>query len=170
MLAEGNMEGQEVLHDAIPSLYASARSASPCTSAILSLAWVTSAPFATVSQRMDAARRKYGEAVVKLRNALQDPCTAKADDALFAVILILLLEVLKPFACLFCFRCRWVSLLTSGLQNMTATSKSMPNPIMHIRGVIMLVNFRGLGNFANELARKIFFFVKLTLVCLDWPI
>lgn len=103
-LAEGNIEGQEVLHAAIPSLYASARSASPCTSAILSLAWVTSAPFATISQRMDAARRKYGEAVVKLRNALQDPGTAKADDALFAVILILLLEVLEPFACLFCRR------------------------------------------------------------------
>ncbi|CAD6585860.1 MAG: hypothetical protein ASARMPREDX12_002143 [Alectoria sarmentosa] len=46
---------------------------------------------------------------------------------------------------------------------MTATSKSMPNPIMHIRGVVMLVNFRGLGNFANELARNMFFFVKLTL-------
>ena len=105
MLAGGQSEGQEVLHAAIPSLYASAPSASPCTPAILALAWVTSAPFAPVSQRMDAARRKYGEAVVKLRNALQNPCTAKADDALFAVILILLLEVLEPFACLFCFRC-----------------------------------------------------------------
>lgn len=60
------------------------------------MAWVTSAPFASVSQRMATARQKYGEAVVKLRDALRDPRTAKADDALITVLLMLMLEVYKP--------------------------------------------------------------------------
>lgn len=96
VLPEGNKEGHAAFSAVIPSLYASARSDSPCTPAILAMAWVTSAPFATVSQRMGAARRKYGEAVVKLRDALQDPCTARADDALFTVLFMLMLEVPKP--------------------------------------------------------------------------
>ena len=100
VLAEGNNEEREALPAIIPSLYASAHSASPCTPAILALAWVTSAPFATVSQRMAAARQKYGEAVVKLHDALQDPRTAKADDTLFTVLLMLMLEVNLPFTCL----------------------------------------------------------------------
>ena len=96
ILAENNKEGQESLPAVIPSLYGSARSASPCTPAILAMAWVTSAPFASVSQRMATARQKYGEAVVKLRDALRDPRTAKADDALITVLLMLMLEVYKP--------------------------------------------------------------------------
>ena len=97
---KSNKEVHEGFSAVIPLLYASARSDSPCTPAILAMAWVTSAPFATVSQRMGAARRKYGEAVVKLRDALQDPCTARADDALFTVLFMLILEVPEPsFAC-----------------------------------------------------------------------
>ena len=103
VLAEGNQEGRDGLTAIIPSLYASASSASPCTPAILAMAWVTSAPFATVSHRMGAARQKYGEAVVKLQDALHNPRTAKADDALFTVLLMLMLEVNPHFACL--FRC-----------------------------------------------------------------
>ena len=48
---------------------------------------------------------------------------------------------------------------------MTATSQSMPNPIKHIHGAIMLVNFRGLQNFASDAARIMFTFIKVTLVC-----
>lgn len=101
-LAEGNQEGHEVLPAVIPSLYGMARTASPCIPAILAMAWMISAPFATVTQRMGAARRKYGEAVAKLQDALQDPRTAKADDALFTVLLMIMLEVNMPISCLFC--------------------------------------------------------------------
>lgn len=52
---------------------------------------------------------------------------------------------------------------------MTATSKSMPNPSKHINGAIMLVNIRGMQNFASDVARKLFSFVKVTLVCPDQP-
>lgn len=97
VLAEQFKEGPEELPALIPSMYASARSASPCTPAILAIAWVTSASFATVGQRMGAARRKYGEAMVKLQDALQDPSTAMADDALFTVLLMLMIEVSRPF-------------------------------------------------------------------------
>lgn len=101
-LADGSKEGRDSLHAVIPSLYAGARSSSPCIPAILAVAWVTSAHFTTVNQRMDMARRKYGEAVVKLRDALQDPRTAKADDALCTVLLMLMLEVRKLFTGLSC--------------------------------------------------------------------
>ena len=103
VFAEQTKEGLEALPALIPSMYASARSASPCTPAILAMAWVTSAPFATVGQRMGAARRKYGEAMVKLQDALQDPHTAMADDALFTVLFMLIIEVLRPFTYLLCF-------------------------------------------------------------------
>lgn len=96
VLARRNREGHEGPFAIMPSLYAGARSSSPCVPAILAMAWVTSAPFATTSQRMDVAWQKYGEAVVKLRKALQDPRTAKADDALFTVLLMLELEVGRP--------------------------------------------------------------------------
>ena len=49
---------------------------------------------------------------------------------------------------------------------MTATSKSMPNPSKHINGAIMLVNFRGLQNFASDAGRRLFSFIKVILVCL----
>lgn len=164
VLAVGNREGEE-LSAIVPSLYASARSASPCTPAILAMAWLKAAPFATVNQRMGAARRKYGEAVVKLREALQDPHTAKADDALFTVLFMLMIEVSEPFRMLCISLVLVMSLLTSRLQNMTATSSSMPNPIKHISGAVMLVNLRGLQNFASDAARAMLFFVKVTLVC-----
>ena len=95
-LAEEDREGQEAITAIIPSLYANARSASPCIPAILAMAWLRAAPFATGNQRIGAARRKYGEAVLKLREALQDPHTAKADDALFTVLFMLVIEVKKP--------------------------------------------------------------------------
>lgn len=141
-LADGSKEGRDTLHAVIPSLYAGARSSSPCIPAILAVAWVTSAHFTTVNQRMDMARRKYGEAVVKLRDALQDPRTAKADDALCTVLLMLMLE------------------------NMTATSQSMPDPMKHINGAVTLVNFRGMQNFESDAARTTFNFVKITLTAL----
>ena len=102
VFSEQNKEGLEGLPALIPSMYASARSASPCTPAILAMAWVTSASFATIGQRMTAARRKYGEAMVKLQDALQDPRTAMADDALFTVLLMLIIEVFRPFTYLLC--------------------------------------------------------------------
>lgn len=142
VLTGGVKEGHDTFPALIPSLYASANSTSPCIPAVSAMAWVTSAPFATTSQRMGAARRKYGEAVVKLRDALQDSRTAKADDALFTVLLMLMLE------------------------NMTATSKSMPNPSKHINGAIMLVNFRGLQNFASDAGRRLFSFIKVILTAL----
>ena len=108
VFAEQTKEGLEALPALIPSLYASARSASPCTPAILAMAWVTSASFATVGQRMGAARWKYGEAMVKLQDALQDPRTAMADDALFTVLLMLIIEVSRPFTYLLCFSCWWI--------------------------------------------------------------
>lgn len=141
ILAEGS-RAHDALSAVIPSLYASARSTSPCTPAILAFAWVLSAPFATPSQRMGAARQKYGEAVVKLRDALKEQRTAKADDALFTVLLLFMLE------------------------NITATAKSMPDPRNHIKGAIMLVNIRGLQNFASDVARRLFHFVKVTLTAL----
>ena len=98
--AVGSREGEE-LSAIVPSLYARAHLASPCTPAILAMAWLTAAPFATVNQRMGAARRNYGEAVVKLREALEDPHTAKADDALFTVLLMLIIEVSGLFCMLF---------------------------------------------------------------------
>ena len=52
---------------------------------------------------------------------------------------------------------------------MTATSKSLPNPIKHINGAIMLVNIRGLQNFGSDMARKLFSFVKISLVCPNRP-
>lgn len=54
---------------------------------------------------MGAARRKYGKAMVKLQDARGNPRTAKADDALFTVLLILMLEVLKPLTSLLYFWC-----------------------------------------------------------------
>ena len=98
-LLELNKEGHEALPAVIPSLYAGAPSTSPAIPAIVAFAWMTSAPFATVSQRMCVARRKYGEAVVKLRDALQDPHMAKGDDVLFTVLLMNMLEVCTPFPC-----------------------------------------------------------------------
>lgn len=112
--AGGNKEGPQSLPALMPSLYASARSNSPCAPAILAMAWLTSAPFATLGQRMGAARRNYGQAVVKLQNALQDPRTAKADDALFTVLLMLMIEVFRPLICFIWFWCLGNLLLTSG--------------------------------------------------------
>ena len=167
VLAERNGEGDEGLGllRVMPSLYAGAQPSSPCVPAILAMAWMTSAPFASVDQRMVVARRKYGEAVVKLREALKDPSTAKADDTLFTVLLMLMLEVFRPFAPLLCCRYWGMTLLTPVIQNMTATSKSMPNPTKHIDGAIVLVNLRGLQNFVSDVARTLFSFIKGSFVC-----
>lgn len=50
------------------------------------------------------------------------------------------------------------------IQNVTATSNSMPNPRQHIKGAVTLINLRGSQNFASDTAKKLFSFVKVTLV------
>ena len=95
---DGDKEGCETLLAITPTIYTAAGTSSPCVPAIVAMAWFTNAPFATLSQRIDAARRKYGEAMVKLQNALQDPRTAKTDSILFTVLLIRILEVYRLLA------------------------------------------------------------------------
>ena len=104
-------EGRESLLAITPTIYTAAENSSPCVPAIVAIAWFAAAPFATLSQRTDAARRKYGEAIVKLQNALQDPRTAKTDDILFTVLLIRMLEVYRLFAFSSCFPNPYTTLL-----------------------------------------------------------
>ncbi|KAM0802873.1 hypothetical protein BDR22DRAFT_887210 [Usnea florida] len=135
-------EGRESLLAITPAIYTPAGSSSPCIPAIVAMAWFTNAPFATLSQRLDAARRKYGEAMLKLQNALRDPRTAKTDDILFTVLLMRMLEI--P----------------------TATSHVMPTPFKHIYGAMTLVNLRGLENFSSDVAIRLFGYIKVALTSL----
>lgn len=96
-LGDSDEGGHGVLPIIMSSMYGSLDSTSPLVPAILAMAWVTSAPLATNKQRMCVARLKYADAIVKLREALQDPRTAKTDDALLTVMLMLILEVSNPF-------------------------------------------------------------------------
>ena len=50
---------------------------------------------------------------------------------------------------------------------MTATSNSMPIQSKHMNGAIVLVNLRGVQNFASDEAKILFSFVKAQLVCSD---
>ena len=95
---DGGTEGRESLRAIAPTIYTAAGSCSPCIPAIVAMAWLTRAPFATPSQRIDAARRNFGEAMIKLQNQLRDPRTAKTDEILFTVLLIHMLEVYRLFA------------------------------------------------------------------------
>ena len=167
---DGDTEGRESLRAITPTVYAAAGFSSPCIPAIVAMAWLTYAPFATPSQCIDAARRQYGEAVVKLQNALQDPRTAKADDILFTVLLIRMLEVYRLFAFLFCCLDPYTTLLSSEIQLPTATSYVLPTPFKHLHGAMTLVDLRGLQNFSSDVARQLFGYIKVALVRSNRPI
>lgn len=89
---------QEGLLSILESVYANAFTSSPAIPATLAMAWATCAPFCPVSHRMYVARRKYGEALVSLQDALRDPYLAKEDGTLFAVLLMGWIEVRQLFA------------------------------------------------------------------------
>ena len=77
----------------IQPLYAESCNASPSLPAVTAVAWATSAPFAGRQYCLGEARRKYLEAITKLRLALKDPSTARRDDTLLAVLLLGWIEV-----------------------------------------------------------------------------
>ena len=160
---DDDTEGRENILAITPSIYTAAGSSSPCIPATFAMAWLAYAPFATPSQRIDGARRKYGEAVVKLQNAIQDPRTAKTDDILFTVLLIRILEIHSLFTLL--FRCpNSYALLSSEMQFPTATSDVLPASFKHLHGAMTLVNLRGLQNFSSDVAIQLLGYFKVALV------
>lgn len=159
VLTDTNGDSQDGLLSVLDTVHANAPTSSPAIPATLAIAWATSAPFHSVSQCMYLARRKYGEALVSLQNALRDPYLAKEDGTLFAVLLMGWIEV----------RYLLVSEESVGShiweQNMTATFHSTPDHSKHTNGAIMLVNLRGRQNLTNVTARRLFSFVQTNLVC-----
>ena len=145
-------------------LYSKTTSDSAASSAILAMAWATSAPFPSALDNMHRARKKYIQLISRLQKAVQEPSVATDDATLLAVLLVGLIEVHRSLSPESRGRVRSEILLTFKRQVLTATSRAMPQPGKHINGAMTLINLRGSQNFANPSARKMLSFVKLQFV------
>ena len=74
-------------------LYAKTASGSAASSAILAMAWATSAPFASAQDNIHQARKKYIQVISRLQKAVQNPLVASEDATLLAVLLVGWIEV-----------------------------------------------------------------------------
>ncbi|KAI9735890.1 MAG: hypothetical protein M1834_001356 [Cirrosporium novae-zelandiae] len=86
------------------------------------------------------ARKKYSEALVNLRTALQDPLEAKADGT-------------------------WASsLLLSLFQSVDGSFDSVPSWRIHTNGAAALAKARGSGKFASGIAPKLFMATRVQFI------
>jgi len=80
----------------LPSLYTDIDALSPLSLATTAIAFAAFAKNAAERHFLSQARLKYGEAIIRLNEALRDPVTAKKDETLMAVLLMGRIEVREP--------------------------------------------------------------------------
>ena len=77
----------------LPSLFASTKPTSALSSATTALSFVAFATDPARKAFLPQARSKYGEAMVRVQDALQDPVAVRKDETLMTILLLRMLEV-----------------------------------------------------------------------------
>ncbi|KAI9829494.1 MAG: hypothetical protein M1819_006314 [Sarea resinae] len=124
----------------LPSLYTRAGPESPLTAATLA---VSLAVFGNNSSRPDLitrSRLKYGQALKRTREALQDPVVSKNNDTLMTILMFGLIE------------------------SVTATPDSLPQWENHTDAAILLLKSRGKGVLRDEMCLRMLYTVQKQMI------
>lgn len=83
--------------EVLPLLYANIAPTSPLLSATSAIAFAAFGKDTFGRQYLPNARLKYGDAISRLNEALEDPVAVKKDETLMAVLIMGMVEVSLPF-------------------------------------------------------------------------